>query len=81
MDTIQLGLSGYPKPTYTWKKDGKELNPSSNSRLSVLGDGSMRIDKVVKSDRGNYTCTVEQGGVGENADIEVYAVGKWKSHI
>ena len=80
MDTINLGLAGFPKPTYTWKKDGKELNPSSDRRLSVLDDGSLRIDKVTKSDRGNYNCTVKQVSVEENTKIEVYAVGKLKLH-
>jgi len=76
VDYIKLGISGYPKPTYTWKKDGKQLNPASDRRLSVLDNGSLKIDKVAKSDRGNYTCVVEQSGLEENAKIEVYAVGK-----
>lgn len=76
VDTIKLGISGYPKPTYTWKKDNKVLNPASNRRLSVLDDGSLKIDKVVKSDRGNYTCIVKQVAVEEDTTIEVYAVGK-----
>jgi len=76
VDTIKLGLAGFPKPTYTWKKDGKELNPSSDRRLSVLDDGTLKIDNVTKSDRGNYTCSVQQSGVEENTKIEVYAVGK-----
>ena len=81
MDTIKLGISGYPKPTYAWKKNGKELNPASDRRLSVLDDGSLRIDKVAKSDGGNYTCKVTQSGVGQDAKIEVYAVGKLELHI
>ena len=76
MDSIKLGIAGYPKPTYKWKKDGNELNPSSDRRLSVLADGSLKIDKVVKSDRGNYTCVVEQTGLEQEAKIEVYAVGE-----
>ena len=76
MDTIELGMSGYPKPTYTWKKGGKTLDPASDRRLSVLDDGSLKIDKVVKSDRDNYTCVVQQTAVEEDANIEVYAVGK-----
>ena len=76
MDSIKLSISGYPKPTYTWKKDRKELDPASDRRLSVLGDGSLKIDKVAKSDGGNYTCVVDQSGLEENAEIEVYPVGK-----
>ena len=81
MDRIKLGISGYPKPTYRWKKDGKELSPASDRRLSVLDDGSLKIDKVTKSDGGNYTCNVNQAPVKQDVKIEVYAVGEFRWHI
>ncbi|KAL9965513.1 hypothetical protein ACROYT_G029320 [Oculina patagonica] len=73
-DTIKLGISGFPKPTFTWKKGDKVLNPKSDSRLTLLADGSLRINKVTRSDRGNYTCAVVQSGSEQKAKIEVYAV-------
>ena len=74
VDTIKLGVSGFPKPSFKWKRGNTALNP--NSRLTVLVGGSLKINKVARSDRGNYTCTVEQGSTEDSVKIKVYAVGK-----
>ncbi|PFX24083.1 neural cell adhesion molecule 2-like [Stylophora pistillata] len=72
--TIRLGVDGFPTPKYTWKKGSRVLGPNVDSRYSVLADGSLKISKVEKSDRGNYTCGIEQDGAEEDVKIEVYAV-------
>ena len=74
VDTIELGVRGFPKPSFKWKRGNTVLSP--NSRLTVLDDGSLKINKVKRSDKGNYTCTVGHGSTEESVKIEVYAVGK-----
>ena len=73
---IELGVSGFPKLTVTWKKGGVTLNPKSDPRYTLLVDGSLRINIVRIDDQGNYTFSVEQGGYKKTEGIEVYAVGK-----
>ena len=75
-DTIELGIRGYPKPSFTWKKDKKPLNPSSDPHYTLLDDGSLRVNIVRIGDQGNYSYTVEQSGYEITENIEVYAVGK-----
>lgn len=50
MDIIKLGIFGYFKLIYIWKKDNKVLNFVFNCCLSVFDDGFLKIDKVVKFD-------------------------------
>jgi hypothetical protein len=46
---------GSPKPDVTWYK-GSTLLGKSGDKYSVSDDGTLRIFKVEKSDRGTYTC-------------------------
>ena len=75
-DKIGLGVSGYPKPTFEWKKGSTVLQPSSNLRYSLQTDGSLSIKNVKPEDQGNYTCSIMQPGYTKSAEIEVYAVGE-----
>ena len=76
MGTIKVGVFGYPDPSFSWKKDGRLLNTAANSCQTVLKDGSLKICKVTKSDRGNYTVVIEQASSEDDVKIEVFAVGK-----
>ena len=75
-DKIGLGVSGYPKPTFEWKKGSKVLQPSSDSHYSLQTDGSLSVKNVKLEDQGNYTCLIMQPGYTKRAEIEVYAVGE-----
>jgi hypothetical protein len=46
---------GSPKPDVTWYK-GSSILGMSGDKYSVSNDGTLRINKVGKSDRGTYTC-------------------------
>ncbi|KAJ7333119.1 axonal fasciculation [Desmophyllum pertusum] len=74
MGTIKVGVFGYPDPSFSWKKDGRLLNTAANSCQTVLKDGSLKICKVTKSDRGNYTVVIEQASSEDDVKIEVFAV-------
>ncbi|XP_057712084.1 ADAMTS-like protein 1 isoform X2 [Corythoichthys intestinalis] len=52
---IKCESLGYPKPSLTWTKNGKQLR--YNSRIDVLPSGSLRIRSPNQSDEGLYTCT------------------------
>ena len=73
---IELGVRGYPKPNFTWKKGKRTLNPASDPHYSLLEDGSLRINIVRVDDEGNYTFIVQQSGYAVRGNIEVYAVGR-----
>ncbi|XP_043933946.1 contactin-4 isoform X2 [Protopterus annectens] len=51
---IDCNPKASPRPTIIWKK-GYELL-LENDRVSVLGNGSLRIINVTKLDAGSYTC-------------------------
>lgn len=72
--TITLGVTGYPKPRITWKKEKTTLNAARDSRYTLLNDGSLKIKNVKIADQGNYTVHVQQGPSSEEVKIEVYAV-------
>ena len=46
-------VSGYPKPTITWERNGIQLQKSENPLYF--------ISKVTEEDIGNYTCTATDG--------------------
>ena len=75
--TITLGVTGYPKPTITWKKEKTTLNAATDPRYTLLNDGSLKIKNVKIADQGNYTVHVQQGAGSEEVKIEVYAVGMY----
>ena len=46
-------VSGYPKPTISWERNGIQLQKSENPLYL--------ISKVTQEDFGNYTCTATDG--------------------
>ena len=75
--TIQLGVTGFPKPSFKWMKGKTEIKPDTDARYTLRDDGSLVIGVVKKDDQGNYTCDVGQSGYLSDEHIEVYAVGRW----
>ena len=75
--TVALGVTGYPKPTITWKKEQTTLDAARDPRYTLLNDGSLKIKNVKIADQGNYSVNIEQGASSEVVKIEVYAVGKY----
>lgn len=55
MNELQLccPVSGYPKPTISWERNGIQLQKSDNPLYF--------ISKVTQEDFGNYTCTATDG--------------------
>ena len=70
--TVQLGVKGFPRSTYLWRKDSKELD-IKNSRYSIARDGSLTIINLKPSDAGIYTCTIHQlfGKKSQTVSIKV----------
>ncbi|XP_050432514.1 peroxidasin [Adelges cooleyi] len=73
----QLKLScdvvGTPKPHITWNKDDIGLEPSS--RIQVLEDNSLVIEKLERMDVGHYKCVASNylGQVSSEAMVRVNA--------
>ncbi|XP_030383245.1 Down syndrome cell adhesion molecule-like protein Dscam2 [Scaptodrosophila lebanonensis] len=63
--TINLGqivdlictISGYPKQSIVWLKDGKTLR--AGARVRLMSKEHIRITSIVKEDRGMYQCVVK----------------------
>ncbi len=45
-----------PAPNIHWKKDGTDLNPQSDARLTVLATGNLYITNTQLTDEGEYQC-------------------------
>lgn len=56
---IMTSVTGYPRPMYTWTKDGEPLDMSTG-RFTVSPTGSLGVIKVKDSDEGRYTLLVKQ---------------------
>ncbi|NXU15937.1 FGFR1 factor, partial [Pardalotus punctatus] len=70
--------SGTPNPTLRWLKNGKEFKPDHRiGGYKVRGAGaatwSIIMDSVVPSDKGNYTCIVENkyGSINHTYQLDV----------
>ena len=47
-------VSGFPRPTVVWKKNGRIMKASRRQKL--LANGDLEIMPVVQGDNGYYTC-------------------------
>ncbi|XP_077985011.1 nephrin-like isoform X3 [Glandiceps talaboti] len=56
--TLSCQADGDPTPTFTWTKDGSDLQ--INTKYTVTG-GSLVIHNIVKSDDGEYICVADNG--------------------
>ncbi|NXN94689.1 FGFR1 factor, partial [Rhinopomastus cyanomelas] len=77
--------SGTPNPTLRWLKNGKEFKPDhriggykvlgelGRRGVTALGSVSIIMDSVVPSDKGNYTCIVENkyGSINHTYQLDV----------
>lgn len=54
---LECLANGYPKPRFTWLKDGLQISLGSQG-YSMLGQGNLMIQSVSVSHAGTYTCRV-----------------------
>jgi hypothetical protein len=47
---------GFPEPVVSWQKDGRDLRPEDDKRITVHSSGNLIITKVKQSDSGFFTC-------------------------
>ncbi|CAJ0570275.1 unnamed protein product, partial [Mesorhabditis spiculigera] len=76
-------ISGKPKPTVKWYKNGEELKPSNRVTIEDLADGTVRltIKNASKEDMSEYRCaaTNELGEVWCDATLTVKPKGEEKA--
>ncbi|NWU63131.1 FGFR1 factor, partial [Pterocles burchelli] len=68
--------SGTPNPTLRWLKNGKEFKPDhriGGYKVPRAGGWGIIMDSVVPSDKGNYTCIVENkyGSINHTYQLDV----------
>ncbi|KAB0396095.1 hypothetical protein E2I00_003681 [Balaenoptera physalus] len=70
--------SGTPNPTLRWLKNGKEFKPDHRigGYKVRYATWSIIMDSVVPSDKGNYTCVVENEYGSINHTYQLDVVGK-----
>ncbi|XP_043555476.1 hemicentin-1 [Chiloscyllium plagiosum] len=57
--TLTCEATGIPKPTVSWKKNGRILNTDQNQNMyRLLSSGSLVIISPTVEDSGNYECKV-----------------------
>ena len=75
--TLQVKISGKPKPKVEWTKDGNPLQPDTRTRIQVHDDDtySLTIKNPVAKDRGKYTCKASNnsGSTSKVFDVEKLA--------
>ena len=47
-------MFGVPEATLTWRHNGEVLNSDTDSRVTVMPSGQLRVMDVEASDRGTY---------------------------
>ncbi|XP_078083679.1 hemicentin-1-like [Mustelus asterias] len=71
---LECETQGIPKPTTTWRKDGRLL-PADSSRFDFLSEGSLRIRSVQVLDSGRYLCTASNAVGTDHHRIELQVLG------
>ena len=71
-------ISNAENSTYTWMKNDKFLDVEGSDRLSILLDGTLRIERVTAEENALYTCNVtgpsyRPGTKSANALLSVYS--------
>ncbi|CAL4085531.1 unnamed protein product [Meganyctiphanes norvegica] len=75
--SLNCQVEGIPTPTVHWLRDGVAVEEAINStRLELqdndsVKDGKLRIEPVLKSDKGNYVCVINQYSLVLNTTTEV----------
>ena len=60
-----VGKGGYPPPTASWFKDGK--NVSGRGYLNI----TLSLKNISKKDKGTYSCVVDSHGLNDTEEIEI----------
>ncbi|XP_051282266.1 neural cell adhesion molecule L1.1 isoform X2 [Dicentrarchus labrax] len=62
---------GSPRPHVTWEGEDK-LSLLSETRVSLLTNGTIKLTDVSHSDSGEYTCSIKHTNISITAYLEVY---------
>jgi len=69
--------SGSPKPTITWIKDTMPIDLKANPRLSLMKQGSLRIEAAEETDQGKYECVATNTvGTEYSYSAQLYVRGR-----
>ena len=65
--------SGMPAANITWRHYGRELDPVTESRVSILADGTLQVSGIRAVDRGVYTLQASNtaGSVEESVNVVI----------
>ncbi|VDI62290.1 Hypothetical predicted protein, partial [Mytilus galloprovincialis] len=68
---------GFPKPTLNWTKDLEILpdNPRITFQYGELGEASIEIQKIKKSEEGSYRCKAENAEGSASSSIYISIKG------
>ncbi|XP_053408441.1 roundabout homolog 2-like isoform X2 [Mercenaria mercenaria] len=74
--SLHCSAAGYPQPTIYWETKAKKdlmFVKYQSDRFSVSDDGTLRIERIQKSDQGSYSCIAysSKGKAQASADISV----------
>ncbi|XP_033934274.1 fibroblast growth factor receptor 1-like [Pseudochaenichthys georgianus] len=74
--------SGNPNPTLKWYKNGREFKRDHRIRGFKVHVWTIIMESVVPSDKGNYTCVVENqyGSINHTYQLDVMAMAPQWAH-
>jgi hypothetical protein len=58
---LRVDVDGSPIPVVTWRKDGKEIDPASDPRVSITnadGKSTLRVKNIDPKDKGRYSVSL-----------------------
>ena len=71
--TIRCPVSGVPKPSVTWQRNGIQI--TEGSRFSIAYDNTLVIKGAISQDSSKYTCTVQSEFGKDNTSSTVLIIG------
>ncbi len=81
MASVPCMYGGYPVDKVNWQRNLRDIGGGGNgkeTRLSVLSNGTLRIDKIsTETDKGQYTCFISnRKGESASGTVDVNVMRK-----
>ena len=75
---VEIPFTGSPAPKATWKFKGQDMPGAKKTKVdAVTSMTALTLDRVTRSDAGDYVCTIVNPNGKTTVKIQVIVIGEW----